>query len=120
VTETYKNRVVQVIVKTNFENQLKDQFRAIFEHDNRISGSASVCLINGFYNSLVWQFHGLICFWASDESNIQENTHALVDKWSVFLEELFYSKITDKGVDLGKFLFYNSPFYPYKNQSTDL
>jgi hypothetical protein len=119
VLTTYKSRAIKNAGKTNFENLLKRELKFIFENDPKISGTCSVFLNSVLYQSLLWQFHGLIYFWMNDESLHQENSLALTDKWTAFIEELYYSKITDSGVDLGKFLFYHSPFQQIFHKQTD-
>jgi hypothetical protein len=109
VVITYKDRVIRPTVKTNFQKLLTEELADIFGSDRQISSSASPFLHSCLFNMLVWQFHALILFWANDKSNQQESTLALTDKWCAFLEEVFYSKIMDRGFDLGKFLLYNSP-----------
>ena len=116
---TYKYRAIKISDKTNFEIQLKRELKSIFENDQKISGTASVLLNSVLYQSLLWQFHGLIYFWMNDKSLHQENSLALTDKWTAFIEELFYSKITDSGAALGKFLFYHSPFQQIFHKQTD-
>ncbi len=116
---TYKNRAINIGDKTNFEILLKRELKSIFENDQKISETASVLLNSVLYQSLLWQFHGLIYFWMSDISLHQENSLALTDKWTAFIEELFYSKITDSGADLGKFLFYHSPFQQILHKQTN-
>jgi AcrR family transcriptional regulator len=107
---TYKEFVACSLRKTGFEEELKKELELIFSADTRISSSSKPFLNRFAWHSVWLQFHGLIAFWNQDESRNTENSMALVDKWSSLCEEVFYSKVLDKGFDLARFLFYNSPF----------
>ncbi len=109
VLKTYKRFVIKNEKATNFEVLFKDQVKKIFESDGQISAPSSLILSTAFYSSVYYKFHAFYHFWSSDESEHQQQTMALIDKWSSFVEEIFYTKIVEKGADLGKFLLYNSP-----------
>lgn len=94
---------------TAFEREFKDELKAIFQSDQNISGSSAFFVNRLLYKTVYCHFHALIFFWSKDNSEKYEQSFALVDKWCSLIEELFYSKVVDKGFDLGKFLFYNSP-----------
>lgn len=95
---------------TSFEREFKDELKIIFQSDQNISGSSRFFVNSLLYKTIYYHFHALILFWSKDESEKYEQSFALIDKWCSLIEELFYSKIVDKGFDFGKFLFYNSPF----------
>lgn len=95
---------------TSFEREFKDELKIIFQSDQNISGSSRFFVNSLLYKTIYFHFHALILFWSKDESEKYEQSFALIDKWCSLIEELFYSKIVDKGFDFGKFLFYNSPF----------
>ena len=106
---TYKQMNSSPVKKSAFEEHFKKALRDIFNSDDRIATSAKFFKNRLLYNAIYLQFHGLILFWKNDESHIYENSMALVDKWCALQEEIFYSRVIDKGFDLGKFLYYNSP-----------
>ena len=118
VLNTYKPFIVNTLSDTAFEKSFKSEIKSIFESDHRISATAQILLNQTFYAILFHHFHALILFWAKDESAGRQQSFALVDKWCSFVEELFYNKIIDKGFDLGKFLFYNSPLKNLFSDST--
>ena len=107
---TYRDMVGSPIRSSKFEKLFKEEIREIFNADEQIAASAKILQNRIIYHSIYLQFHGLILFWKNDESHLYENSMALVDKWCALQQEVFYSKIVDKGFDLGKFLYYNSPF----------
>lgn len=109
VLQTFNRSMGSPFRSSAFEKEYKQELRNIFENDHRIPSTASPLINRFLYQSLFYQFIGLISFWKRDESRNYENTMALVDKWSAFIEEIFYSRIADKGFDLAKFLFYRSP-----------
>ena len=106
---TYKSLVIKNCRDSKFKERFIETVTTIFIEDKNRSASSSIILNNAFYTILLYHFHALIEFWSNDESIQSQNTMALVDKWTAFIEELFYTSIVDKGFDLTKFLFYQSP-----------
>jgi hypothetical protein len=106
---TYGPMICRPATNTAFEQHFKRAVQSVNQNDNRVSSSAGMVTGNWFPSVVFLEFHGLIHFWLQDESNNYENSMALVDKWAALTEELFYTKIVDKGFDLAKFLLYNSP-----------
>ncbi|WP_234567033.1 hypothetical protein [Rhodohalobacter sp. 614A] len=95
---------------TSFEREFKAELQSIFQSDQNLSGSSRFFVNRLLYTTIYYHFHALLLFWENDDSEKYEQSFALVDKWCSLIEELFYSKVVDKGFDFGKFLFYNSPF----------
>lgn len=111
VLMTYRHMVADPFGNKKYEYAFKTELKEIFNSDSRLATSAKPFINSLFYQSLYLQFHGLILFWKYDESRMYENSMALIDKWCALVEEICYSKVFDKGFDLGKFLLYNSPFF---------
>ncbi len=109
VLKTYNKLIINNSDATSFEVLFKKQIQSIFESDKQLSASSLLLLRPVFYNSVYLKFQAFYHFWIQDDSEHQQQTMALIDKWSTFVEELFYTKLIDKGADLAKFLFYNSP-----------
>lgn len=110
---TYRKMIVESCSSTAFKDEFIKALKSIFYSDSHIP-SSSKPFINGLlFNTLFIQFHGLILFWKYDESHAHENTMALTDKWCSLIEELYYSKTIDKGLDFVKFLLTNSPLKSY-------
>ncbi len=109
VLQTYSSKIAKNCTTTPFENSFKHELKQIFEYDSKRSASSGLVLGSAFYKILFYHFHVLVEFWKNDGSTQRQNSMALVDKWTSFIEELFYTSIIDKGVDLSKFLFYQSP-----------
>lgn len=95
---------------TAFDKEFKEELKTIFQSDQNLSNSSQIFVNRILYATIYYHFHALILFWSRDESDKYEQSFALVDKWCSLIEELFYTKLVDKGFDFGKFLFYNSPF----------
>lgn len=110
VLMTYKEKVICSMPRHPFESQFKDEVKLIFNSDSNLCSGSSLLINSAFYYSLFQSFNGFLYFWSRDTSNNSENSTALIDKWASFVQEVFYTKIADKGLDLGKFLFYQSPF----------
>lgn len=109
VLKTYPSSFCATNFKGSFDSGLKNEIREIFRSDSRISGSAGFLKQPILYSAIVKHFDGFVLFWKNDESSMNQQTMALIDKWSTFVQELFYSKIADQAFDLGKFLIYASP-----------
>ncbi|MFO7798672.1 hypothetical protein [Rhodohalobacter sp.] len=105
---TYKEKVVWDKRRNAFRKIFKEELKTIFSNDPKITRSAFIIQNELLWKSILLQFHGLIAFWANDSSRMRENSMALADKWSSLIEEIFYTRIIDKGFDLGKFLWMNS------------
>lgn len=109
VLSTYKDLVVWDRRKNSFRKLFKEELKTIFRNDPNIARSSTFIQNELLWKTILLQFHGLIRFWVSDSSRMRENSMALADKWSALIEEIFYSKVIDKGFDLGKFLWMHSP-----------
>lgn len=109
VLKTYPSNFCSTKTKGSFDKDLKEEIRNIFRSDTRISGTAGFLKQPLLYSAIVKHFDGFVLFWKKDESSMNQQTMALIDKWSSFVQELFYSKIADQAFDLGKFLLYASP-----------
>ncbi len=116
VMKTYPAGICATNFKGTFEEDLKEEIRQIFRSDNRISGTAGFLKQPLLYSAIVKHFDGFVLFWKNDESSMNQQTMALIDKWTSFIQELFYSKIADQAFDLGKFLLYASPLKKYMNR----
>ena len=108
VLNTYKDKIVWDNRRNAFRRSFKEELKTIFKNDPKITRSSTIFQNELLWKSILLQFHGLIAFWANDSSRMRENSMALADKWSALTEELFYTRIIDKGFDLGKYLWMNS------------
>jgi len=113
VLKTYPTNFCTTSFKGSFDEDLNHEISEIFRSDSRISSSAGLLRQPLLYSAIVKHFDGFVLFWKNDESSMNQQTMALIDKWSSFLQELFYSKIADQAFDLGKFLLYASPLKKY-------
>jgi len=119
VRTTYKDMVVCSQRTTSFEKHFRRQLKTIYETDSSQSRLSSALNREPLYKAGTFNFHLLIRFWLKDTSTANQKTMELVDKWTAFVEELHYSSILDRGFDVAKFLYYNSPFSnPSKDAST--
>lgn len=109
VLSTYKKKVICSKSTHTFESQFKDEIEQIFHSDDNLSSASTLLINRAFYYSIFQTYNGFFYFWSRDTSSHYENSSALIDKWASFVQEVFYTKIADKGLDLGKFLFYHSP-----------
>jgi len=108
ILNSYKEKVVWDKRRNEFRKMFKQELKQIFSGDPQITRSSYIIQTELLWKSILLQFHALISFWANDSSRMRENSMALADKWSSLIEEIFYTRIIDKGFDLGKFLWMNS------------
>jgi len=116
VLKTYPAGFCSNNFKGSFDDHLKEEIRDIFQSDSRISWTAGFLKKPLLYSALVKHFEGFVLFWKNDESSMNQQTMALIDKWSSLVQELFYSKVADQAFDLGKFLLYVSPLKKFINR----
>jgi hypothetical protein len=107
---TYNKKVLCSFQTDPFETEFKIEMKKIFHSDRNLCSGSSLLINSALYFSFFQTFNGLFYFWSRDTSSNYENSSALIDKWASLVQEIFYTKIADKGFDLGKFLFYHSPF----------
>lgn len=89
---------------THWHTESAALFRSFIQDDSRIPGANTMVIPDFVYPILVGEYLQLIRFWLQDDSPGTERTLALVDKLTVFANELVYSGIIDKGFDLVKYL----------------
>ena len=104
--ETFENMVLSRS-DTFWHKESAAIFRSMIDGDPRIPGANTVFIRDFVYDILVREYMQLIRFWLHDDSKGTERTLALVDKLTVFANELLYSGVIDKGFDLGKYLLSN-------------
>ncbi|TVQ67134.1 MAG: hypothetical protein EA360_03145 [Balneolaceae bacterium] len=113
VLMTYKQRVLTPMSTTRFKALYRQEMEIIFRSDSNRCSASTLLLNSFFFHALFQTFNGILWFWSHDRSEQYENSMALVDKWSVFTQEVFYTRAAEKGVDLGKFILMNSPLRNY-------
>jgi AcrR family transcriptional regulator len=110
VRKTYTDLVVCSSRQTTYDNHFREELKAIYESDKNQSRLSSFLNRGPLYGAGTYNFHLLVRFWLKDESAGSQKTMEFIDKWTVFVEELHYSSILDRGFDVAKFIYYNSPF----------
>lgn len=110
IRQTYNKRIMCSRRTTSFEKHFRKQLKAIYESDSKQSRLSTAFNREPLYKTGTFNFHLLIRFWLRDKSTANQKTMEFVDKWTAFVEEIHYTSILDRGFDVAKFLFYNSPF----------
>lgn len=95
---------------TSFSTKLISITDSIFD-DKGISMTSKLVLNQWTFRLIAQHYIWMIQFWLRDDSHNQEKTMALVDKWTVFVQEVMYSSVLDKGFDLAKFTFTQVGFF---------
>ena len=107
VAATFEQEILHTYYKSDFQEDVEDLFKEYIEADPRVSTSSQFVTWPLFYSFLANEYLHLVHFWIDDSSENYEKTMAFTDKMTIFLQELMYSKILDKGFDLGRFLTSN-------------
>ncbi|MEN9839939.1 MAG: hypothetical protein RL177_1418 [Bacteroidota bacterium] len=92
-------------VQSSMQKKVAAIFDRIIERDGRIPFINRFVFKPFVFDIMAWQYVQLIRFWLTDDSEGSEQTLALVDKSTAFFQELAYSGVLDKGMDLGKFVY---------------
>lgn len=115
VRKTYTEYVQCTSRSKEFNTYFIEELESIYRIDSNQSRISQALNNKLLYKAGLTNFHLLIQFWLKDKSAGNQKTMELVDKWTSFVQELHYSSILDRGFDVAKFLYYNSPFRPSKN-----
>lgn len=107
VEKSFKRMVVCSYSRTAFEKETENLLKEFFTGDPGISTSSSILMNDYLYIILRKKYLRLISFWLRDDSEGQELSMELTDKYTSFLQEMMYSATLDKGFDLLKFMFSN-------------
>lgn len=112
VEKTFNDFILHPHRKPDFQQQVESLVEEFMSEDNRIAASNQY-LLNAFtYSLLSREYLFLVRFWIQDESPGSEQTMALTDKLTSFINEILYSAVLDKGFDLGRFLISNRVIRP--------
>lgn len=104
VEETFEQRVLNATGEHPFQSEIKKLFKEFFAKDSSIAGSSQLLMQDIFYEFLARQYFQLVTFWLKDESPDHEKTMAYADKLTSFLQEVMYTTVLDKGLELLKFM----------------
>lgn len=88
---------------TDFRKATAALFERMVEQDSRIPFVNRFFLRDLAYEAAAWQVVAAVRYWLRDGSDGTADTLALVDKATAFGQELLYSGILDKGLDLGRY-----------------
>jgi AcrR family transcriptional regulator len=112
VDQTFGRIIYRSNRKTEYESEVENLLKSFFEGDRLIATSSQMMSNNVFFALLRQRYLGLIRFWLNDTSEDRELTMELTDKSAAFLQEVAYSAVIDKGLDLLRFLISNNVLVP--------
>ena len=120
VDETF-NDFIQSDHSKIFRNSIATTLREILDNDPRVSDLNRVVIPDFAYQVASSQFISLLHFWMHDDSEGTGKTLAFVEKFTVFIQEIMYSDVVGKGLDLGRYtishIIPNHPWIKKINQS---
>jgi len=108
VEHTFPDVIDNKFANTEFDQMLEQEIEMFIKNDPGISASASIFMNSFFFKIIRMHYKWMINYWLNDQSRGFENTMALTDKWTSFIQEILYSSVIDKGFDLAKFAFIQS------------
>lgn len=88
---------------TAFRSKTASLYARMVEQDSRIPFVNRFFLRDLTYEAAAWQTVWAIRFWLKDGSEGTADTLAWVEKTTAFGQEVLYSGILDKGLDLGRY-----------------
>lgn len=104
VDETFNAFILSDHSKT-FRNSIANMLREILDNDPRVSDLNRVVIPDFTFQFASSQFISLLQFWMNDNSEGAGKTLAFVEKLTVFTQEVMYSDIIGKGLDLGRYTY---------------
>ena len=105
VKDTFTHLVARKGVKSDFADEVSAVYKDFLTRDGNLSITAGLVTRPLFYRWMTTQFIALIEFWIRDTSASKERTIGLVDKACSLFEDVLYSELIDKGLDLSKYLY---------------
>lgn len=108
VRATFKPLILRCSVKTDYQKRIEHLLERFITNDGLISASSSFLLNKYYFKLLQYKYLRLISFWLNDESENNEATMELTDKLTGLLQELLYTSIADRSIDLVKFIYANN------------
>jgi hypothetical protein len=103
VEETFE-RMVFSRADTKWHKETALFFEELVQQDNRVSDISRMFVPGFVWKMATTEYMQLIRFWLQDDSENSQRTIALVDKMTAFVNEVFYTRIADRGFDLVKYL----------------
>lgn len=107
VKKTFDSLVLKSFVHTDYEKKIEELLADFFQHDDAISPSNTMVLNDCAYRAMCRKYLFLVHIWLNDASEGREMTLELVDKLTGLIQELFYTSVVDRSIDLVKFLASN-------------
>lgn len=108
VEATFKPLILCNPQKSDYQKQVENLIVHFIKNDNLVSGSSSYLLNDTCLKLLQYKYIRLISLWLNDESDGKETTMELTDKLTGLLQEVLYTSITDRTIDLLKFWYANN------------
>lgn len=103
VDATFTKLIVRSRTKTVYEQEIEALLKEYVENDSLVSPTSAALSGRFFYSFMRRQYLELIRFWLNDQSEDYELTMELTDKLTGFVQEMMYSAVIDKGLDLARF-----------------
>lgn len=110
VEKTFNKMIRYSYSKTEYSKRIESVIESFFREDPGISASSSLVMNELFFQLMRKKYLYLVSYWIRDKSEGKERSMELTDKLTVFIQEVMYNAIADKGFDLLKFLYSNFSF----------
>jgi len=110
VQATFKPFIVCGCEKSNYQKQIENIFSRFVKNDKSLSASGSLVLNKYALKLLQYKYVTLVLFWLNDTSQGKATTMELTDKLTGLLQEILYTSVTDRSIDLIKFLYTNNVY----------
>lgn len=107
VDATFQKLIVCSPEKTEYEKEIEKLLEEFIANDALVSTTSDAFSNRYLYSFFRCQYFGLIRFWLNDRSEGHVLTMELTDKLTGFVQEVMYSAILDRGLDIVKFVVSN-------------
>ena len=107
IAKTFRSHVLRRCKKTEYDEKIEDLLRDFIESDSGRAASSDVVLNYIGLGILRKKYLSLVSFWLNDESEDKEVTTELIDKVTGLIQELLYTSVVDRAIDLAKFIYSN-------------
>lgn len=108
VEVTFNKMIRYSYARTEYSERVESTIESFFREDPGISTSSSLIMNDLFFKLMRRKYLYLVSYWIGDDSEDKERSMELTDKLTVFIQEVMYNSIADKGFDLLRFLYSNS------------
>ena len=109
VEATFGPMILYSCTKTDYEDRIEQLLVHFFKNDSKAASSSSLFLNRYFFTFIKQKYLWLVAFWLKDNSPDKAKSMELTDKAAGLIQEMMYTSVIDRSIDLAKFAYANKP-----------